>query len=120
MSLQTTFNDRHQALKTQITELEVALAAAIEAKRAADLAAPWQAQLALLSACIADINTALACVDASTAVVLEDNSASLFITLAALETTVFAVIKAESVSANCACHGAARSAARFAGGNRSV
>jgi hypothetical protein len=29
----TTFNDRHQALKTQITELEVALAAAIEAKR---------------------------------------------------------------------------------------
>jgi hypothetical protein len=30
----TTFNDQHQALKTQITELEVALATAIEAKRA--------------------------------------------------------------------------------------
>jgi hypothetical protein len=43
----TTFNDQHQALKTQITELEVALATAIEAKRAADLAAPWLTQLAL-------------------------------------------------------------------------
>jgi hypothetical protein len=42
----TTFNNQHQALKTQITELEAALAAAIEAKRVADLAAPWQAQLA--------------------------------------------------------------------------
>jgi hypothetical protein len=31
----TTFNDQHQVLKTQITELEVALAAAIEAKREA-------------------------------------------------------------------------------------
>jgi hypothetical protein len=50
-----------------------------------------------LSACIADINAALACFDASTAVVLEDNSASLFITLVALATTVFAVSKAESV-----------------------
>jgi DNA-binding LytR/AlgR family response regulator len=28
----TTFNDRHQALKTQITELEVALAAAIKCR----------------------------------------------------------------------------------------
>jgi hypothetical protein len=33
----TTFNNQHQALQTQITELEVALATAIEAKRAADL-----------------------------------------------------------------------------------
>jgi hypothetical protein len=38
----TTFNNQHQALKTEITELEVALATAIEAKRVADLAAPWQ------------------------------------------------------------------------------
>jgi tryptophan 2,3-dioxygenase len=62
----TTFNDQHQVLKTQITELEVALAAAIEAKRVADLAAPWLAQKAVL------------------------------------------------VNANCACHGVARSATRFA------
>jgi hypothetical protein len=129
----TTFNNQHQALKTQITELEVARAAAIEAKRVADLAAQWEVQLALTNtalttasnavieassvlarARIAILNAALACFDASTAVVLEDNSASLFITLVALATTVFAVIKAESVNANCACHGAERSAARFA------
>ncbi len=53
----TTFNDQHQALKTQITELEVALAAAIEAKRAADLAAPWQAQLVLTDSALLTANT---------------------------------------------------------------
>jgi hypothetical protein len=58
MSFVTTFNDRHQALKTQITELEVALAAAIEAKRAADLAAPWQAQLALTDTAFITASTA--------------------------------------------------------------
>ena len=56
----TTFNDQHQALKTQITELEVALAAAIEAKRAADLAAPWQAQLALTDSALITANTVVA------------------------------------------------------------
>jgi hypothetical protein len=53
----TTFNDQHQVLKTQITELEVALAAAIEAKRVADLAAPWQAQLALTDSALITANT---------------------------------------------------------------
>jgi hypothetical protein len=53
----TTFNNQHQALKTQITELEVALAAAIEAKRVADLAAPWQAQLALTDSALITANT---------------------------------------------------------------
>jgi hypothetical protein len=53
----TTFNNQHQALQTQITELEVALAAAIEAKRVADRAAPWQAQLALTDAALITANT---------------------------------------------------------------
>jgi hypothetical protein len=53
----TTFNNQHQALQTQITELEVALAAAIEAKRVADLAAPWQAQLALTDSALITANT---------------------------------------------------------------
>jgi hypothetical protein len=55
-----TFNDQHQVLKTQITELEVALAAAIEAKRVADLAAPWLAQLALTNTALTTANTAVA------------------------------------------------------------
>ncbi len=56
----TTFNNQHQALQTQITELEVALAAAIEAKRAADLSAPWQAQLALTDSALITANTVVA------------------------------------------------------------
>jgi hypothetical protein len=44
-------------LKTQITVLEVALAAAIEAKRVADLSAPWQAQLALADSALITSNT---------------------------------------------------------------
>jgi cell fate (sporulation/competence/biofilm development) regulator YlbF (YheA/YmcA/DUF963 family) len=56
----TTFNNQHQALQTQITELEVALAAAIEAKRVADLAAPWQAQLTLTDSALLTANTVVA------------------------------------------------------------
>jgi hypothetical protein len=55
----TTFNNQHQALQTQITELEVALATAIEAKRAADLAAPWLAQLALTNSALTAANEAM-------------------------------------------------------------
>jgi hypothetical protein len=55
----TTFDDQHQVLKTQITELEVALAAAIEAKRVADLAAPWLAQLALTNTALTTASNAV-------------------------------------------------------------
>jgi hypothetical protein len=55
-----TFNDQYQALKTRITELEVALAAAIEAKRVADLSAPWQAQLTLTDSALLTANTVVA------------------------------------------------------------
>jgi hypothetical protein len=48
------------ARQTQITELEVALAAAIEAKRVADLAAPWQAQLTLTDSALLTANTVVA------------------------------------------------------------
>jgi hypothetical protein len=49
-----------KVLQTQITELEVALAAAIEAKRVADLAAPWQAQLTLTDSALLTANTVVA------------------------------------------------------------
>jgi cysteinyl-tRNA synthetase len=54
-----TFNDQYQALKTRITELEVALAAAIEAKRVAELAAQWEAQLALTNSALTTASNAV-------------------------------------------------------------
>jgi hypothetical protein len=46
-SIITTFNNQHQTLQADTSALQVVLEPAIEAKQVADLAASWQAQLAL-------------------------------------------------------------------------
>ena len=53
------FGDQYQTLLTQTTALEATLAMAIEAKRVADLAAPWLAQLALTNAALTAANEAM-------------------------------------------------------------
>jgi hypothetical protein len=68
----TTFNNQHQALQTQITELEVALATAIEAKRAAELAAPWLTRSALTNAAFTTASNAA--IEANSVLALRLNS----------------------------------------------
>jgi Tfp pilus assembly major pilin PilA len=134
----TAFNDQHQMLNTQIAALEVALAAAIEAKRAADLVAPWLTQLALTNTAFTTASNAAieansvlastvgfpvktAAIEASKqaneafrlAIQALDATTVLAKTLLASIAALLAEVKAVLVNANCVNQCATRSAARL-------
>jgi hypothetical protein len=87
----------------------VALAAAIEAKRVADLAAPWQAQLTFTDSALLTANTVVA--NATSVMNSDAELSSKTTAVEASITALLAVVKAVLVNANCVSQGAATSAA---------